>query len=285
MIAAQAVSRAGDEAKPNEDSFVVAAPGLLAVLDGVSAVEGMDSGCVHGPAWYASRLAANLERCYTDAPEAELADLVAEAIGRVCGEHGSTCDLDHPGTPQSTLVTLRIEDDECDYLVLCDSTLVLDCSGRIETVSDLRIRDVARSYRHAVLSGTDPIGSNEQIRQIQELTVAKQRHVNREGGYWIAAANPSAAHHAVRGSVPGTGPGRLTRAALLTDGASSVVDLHHITDWRGLLDLAQLHGPGHLVQLAREAEDSDPTGSVRPRPKSHDDATVVYCVIDSEVHP
>lgn len=284
MIAARAVTRPGDAAKPNEDSVLVT-PGLFAVLDGVSVVEGMDSGCLHGPAWYASRLAANLRSCYTAAPGAELSDLVAQAIGRVRGEHGSSCDLDHPGTPQSTLAALRVGDDSCDYFVLCDSTVVLDRAGRVETVSDLRIRDVAQSYRRLALSGVDPIGSDEQIRHIHALTAAKRRRVNREGGYWIAASDPTAARHAVQGSLPRTGPGRVTRAALLTDGASSVVDLHRLTDWRGLLDLVHLHGPEHIVQLAWEAESSDPTGSVRPRPKIHDDATVVYCVIDAEVHP
>jgi hypothetical protein len=51
------------------------------------------------------------------------------------------------------------------------------------------------------------------------LTLAKRQHANRPGGYWIAAADPTAAHHAVRGNVALTGQHRLVRAALLTDGA------------------------------------------------------------------
>lgn len=62
-------------------------------------------------------------------------------------------------------------------------------------VIGLRIREVARSYRRAVLAGSDPIGSDEHTRHIRELTLAEQRRVTREDGYWIAAADPFAAHY------------------------------------------------------------------------------------------
>jgi hypothetical protein len=117
------------------------------------------------------------------------------------------------------------------------------------------------------------------------LNLAKRERANRPGGYWIAAADPAAAHHAVAGSVPLTGTDRLTRAALLTDGASCVVDQYALTDWLGLLDVLQSHGPHHVVELVRATELADPYGYQRPRPKHHDDATIAYCLFPQEVQP
>jgi len=276
--------RVGDPTRPNEDSFVVL-PGFVAVLDGVSAIDGLDSGCCHGPAWYASRLAANLTFRYLAVPEAALSELLASAIESVRDEHGGTCDLDHPGTPQSTFAALRFGTERCDYLVLCDSTIVLDVSGTVETITDRRILSAAQGLRRRVLAGTTPIGSDEQTQGLRALALEKREWVNRPGGYWIAAANPAAARHAVQGSIPTRGPRRLTRAALMTDGASCLVDQYHLTDWKGLLDLAHTHGPHHVIDLARSTERADSNGYQRPRPKAHDDGTIAYCVLSPEVHP
>jgi hypothetical protein len=260
---------AGDPARPNEDSFVTL-PGLLAVLDGVSIPEGLDTGCRHGTAWYAGRLAVHL----TSFGDLEPTDLLARAIASTRDDHGGTCDLDHPGTPQAAVAMLRVGPERCDYLVLGDCTLVLDRAGTVDAVTDRRILDAARAQRRLAFAG--PIGSAERSERIRALTLAKRAHVNRTGGYWIASTDPAAARHAVRGSVTRTGPDRLSRAALLTDGVSCVVDTYRLTDWKGLLDLADARGPDHVVALARSAEGADPEGGERPRLKPHDDATIVY---------
>ncbi len=269
---------AGDPARPNEDSFVTL-PGLLAVLDGVSTPEGLDTGCCHGTAWYVGRLAAHL----TSSRDLELEDLLARAIESTRDDHGGTCDLEHPGTPQAAAALLRVGPERCDYLVLGDCTIVLDRSGTVDTVTDRRILATARAQRRRAFAG--PIGSAEQSERIRALTLAKQAHVNRAGGYWIASTDPAAARHAVRGTVAGTGPDRLSRAALLTDGVSCVVDTYRLTDWKGLLDLAAARGPDHVVALARSAEGADPEGCQRPRLKPHDDATIVYRTLPPEARP
>jgi hypothetical protein len=81
------------------------------------------------------------------------------------------------------------------------------------------------------------------------------------------------------------GPYGLTRAALLTDGASCVVDRYGVTDWSGLLDALDAYGPHYVVELARKAEQADPNGFQRPRPKPHDDAMIAYWRSPPEVHP
>ncbi|HEX5595102.1 MAG TPA: hypothetical protein VFX61_03630 [Micromonosporaceae bacterium] len=264
----------GDPGRPNEDS-VVAVPGLLAVLDGVTVPDGTDTGCVHGPAWYSAHLAAQLARGYTAEPAADLAELVAAGIEAVRGKHGSDCDLTHPATPQSTLAMLRIGPERCDYLLLGDSTVVLDCGGMIEAVADLRSHEVARRVRGP--ARRSPIGSGEHEQRVRDELDAVRAYLNRPGGYWLAAADPAAARHAVRGSAARSGPQALERTALLTDGASCVVDSYHLTDWAGLLDLIQAHGTARIVELARDVERADPQGREHRRPKLHDDATVAYC--------
>jgi hypothetical protein len=284
VIDVRTASVPADPTRPNEDCHL-SVPGLVAVFDGVSIPDGMESGCLHGPAWYSRRLAAGLATAHASEPQADLSDLLATSIGSVRDAHGNTCDLDHPGTPQSTVVAVRAGAAAVDYLVLCDSTLVLDHNGRTCAITDARLRNTARALRRLALAGASPIGSTEQAARIRALTLAKREHANRPGGYWIAAADPAAAHHAMQDSVPLGGADRLTRAALLTDGASCVVDQYALTDWRGLLEMLHLHGPHHVVALARATELADPDGYRRPRPKHHDDATIAYCRFDQEVHP
>jgi len=263
----------GDPAKPNEDA-VVAVPGLLAVLDGVTSPDGLATGCVHDPSWYVRRLSAHLAGGHLTAPEADLVDIVAGAIKAVREEHGGRCDLDHPGNPQSTLAALRLDPVRCEYLLLGDSTIVLEHGGTVTTVTDRRNYDVSRRLRAARPARPTRIGSSEHTKRILGAQQRMRQHVNRPDGYWVAAADPGAARHAVRGHLHGDG---LVRAALLTDGASCVVDQYDLTDWPGLLDLIETHGAGHVVDLARDTERADPDGSARPRPKRHDDATVAYC--------
>jgi hypothetical protein len=284
VIDVRTASVSADPTKTNEDCYL-SMPGLVAVFDGVSIPDGLESGCQHGPAWYTRRLAAGLAVAHASEPQAELSDLLAAAIAAVRDGHAGTCDLDHPGTPQSTVVAVRAGAAAVDYLVLCDSTLVLDHNGHTRAITDARLRDTAQSLRRLALAGASPIGSTEQAAHIRALTLAKRQHANRPGGYWIAAADPSAARHAVQGSTPLHGADRLTRAALLTDGASCVVDQYELTDWRGLLEILHTHGPHHVVDLARAAELADPNGYQRPRPKHHDDATIAYCLFDPEVQP
>lgn len=87
----------------------------------------------------------------------------------------------------------------------------------------------------------------------------------------MAAANPTVVDHAVEG--------RLTdfeRAALLTDGATRLVETFKVLRWASLLDLLASAGPRELIRRTRKIEASDPAGVRWPRNKQSDDATVVY---------
>lgn len=258
---------ASPDAVENED-HAVALPDFVAVLDGVTVPSGMETGCIHGPGWFVRQLAAQLATANAAGSGSGLSDVLAAAIDGVRGQHGSTCDLDHPGTPQSTACLLRISGDAAEYLVLCDSPFVYQSDGKVHVVTDLRLRATSQRLRELALQST---GQPDSLRA---LVASQREHVNRPGGYWTAAATTEAAHHAITGTLPLHGSEGLTRAALLTDGASRAVDTFALSDWPGLLDLLDTQGPAELIRQVRIAERVDPE---RPRFKRHDDATAAYC--------
>ncbi|GAB3672540.1 protein phosphatase 2C domain-containing protein [Saccharopolyspora tripterygii] len=232
----------GTPGRRNEDRFAIG-PDWAFVLDGATAPSGVDSGCVHDVVWLVRRLGGALAELLTISDE-RLADVLAEAIHRVRAAHADTCDLNNPNSPSSTATLLRLRD-QAEYLVLADSPLVLDVDGEVRAVVDDRI---------------DHLPS----RTLDAVTGLR----NSEGGFWVASTKPEAAHRAVTGTLP---PFR--RAALLTDGASRLVDHFALTDWRGLLDLLDEGGPETLLNRVREAESTAPPPA---RGKPHDDATTIH---------
>ncbi|WP_238451666.1 hypothetical protein [Micromonospora sp. 4G55] len=133
----------------NEDTVFRFGP-LVGVLDGATVPEGFDTGCVHGPAWFVRHLAARIGLAVAARPAATLVSSLAAALLAVRADHGDACDLDHPGTPSATVCLLREGGDEVDYLVLCDSPLVLDLGGRVEVISDDRLDDALADLRRIV---------------------------------------------------------------------------------------------------------------------------------------
>ncbi|MEO3817516.1 hypothetical protein [Plantactinospora sp. B5E13] len=246
---------------------------LVGVLDGATVPEGFDTGCVHGPEWYVRHLAARIGLATAQRPAAALAGNLAAAILAVRADHDGRCDLDHPGTPSATVCLLRYGGDHIDYLVLCDSPLILDRGERIEVISDNRLDTAMADLRQKALSLTGH--DADHVTRFRRSVTLQREQMNQTHGYWVAAANPDAAFHAVTGSRPLTGPDRVRRAALLTDGTSRAVEQFDLFDWRGLLDLLSSAGPDELIRRVRLAEADD--GQRRSGFKRYDDATAVLC--------
>jgi len=70
---------------------------------------------------------------------------------------------------------------------------------------------------------------------------------------------------------------QLRAAAVLSDGASRLVDRFGLARWEEVLKTLDTLGPRELLRQVREAEMGDLDGSRWPRGKAHDDATAVYC--------
>ncbi|MEV4659091.1 hypothetical protein [Micromonospora sp. NPDC049301] len=260
----------------NEDLVFRFGP-LVGVLDGATVPEGFDTGCVHGPEWYVRHLAARIGVAEAARPSARLTSNLAAAILAVRADHGGQCDLDHPGTPSSTVCLLRECGDRVDYLVLCDSPLVLD-TGQVSVVTDDRLESAMAELRRTV--ATVPAGDSDPVTRFRHAVGVQRERMNRTHGYWVAAADPDAAFHAVNGTVPLRGRSALRRAALLSDGASSAVEQFELTDWAGLLDMLSADGPGALLDRVREAERDLPDRLRRHKPT--DDASVVFCEFGPE---
>ena len=171
------------------------------------------------------------------------------------------------------MTIVRERDQALDYLVLFDSVIVLDGPSELKVVTDRRVDAFAQAEESAIREY--PIGSPAHQAWVDELVTAQRRHRNQPGGYWVAGAKPAAAYEAVAGSLP---PSLITRAALLSDGVSCLVERYGAGDWSWLLTVLQDEGPGRLIARARELEGSDPTGARWPRYKASDDATAAICL-------
>ncbi|WP_242613880.1 protein phosphatase 2C domain-containing protein [Actinomadura roseirufa] len=227
----------------NED-FVAAGPGWVVLLDGATAPPGVDSGCRHDPAWLARGIGGRLAALLAPEDGRPLPGLVAEAIEATAAAHAGTCDLANPDSPSATVSLLRRRDEVVEWFVLADSPILLD-AGKVRVVRDDRV-DHLPSYT------------------VEAVRAAR----NSPGGFWVAAADPGAAFQGLTGEVPVRG---LRRAAVLSDGASRLVERFGRMGWDDLLGLLDEHGPRELVRRTREAEAADTI----PRVKRYDDATAV----------
>ncbi|GII88997.1 hypothetical protein Ssi03_69870 [Sphaerisporangium siamense] len=239
----------GTPGRRNED-FVIAGPDWVVVLDGATAPAGVESGCVHDVPWLVARLAAALARGLVLDRGASLQDILGGAIGATMKAHVDTCDLANPDSPSSTVAMLRRRGESVDYLVLCDSPVVLATGdGGVEVVHDDRTEH---------LPGGRPY-SFELVRSTR----------NRPGGFWVASTDPGAAHEALTGSVAASD---LDGALVLTDGVTRLVEWFGYS-WETLRRVAEEQGPARLISLVREEEGK----TVVPRPgKPHDDATAAW---------
>ncbi|MCP2327324.1 hypothetical protein HDA40_005831 [Hamadaea flava] len=273
MIEVRSATAAAPGRPENEDA-VFQVGNLVGVLDGVTQADGVDSGCIHGAAWYVRRLARRLAEQHSADPAKPLKEILAEAISAVRDDHPD-CDLTAPTTPAATVCLVRVDAGRFDYLVLCDVTLVLEVEGEVQAITDDRFEQIITRLRRAPADSDDAFAAN------RGYTPGKWDFTNRDGGYWIAAAEPAAAAHAITGSLPAHGDGSPSRIALLTDGAACAVDSLGILTWPALLKVLSDEGPSELIRQVREAERRrNAAGRVVGKP--HDDATAAVLVITEE---
>ncbi|MGM1061054.1 hypothetical protein [Saccharothrix sp. Mg75] len=226
--------------RPTEDRVVVL-PNAVVLLDGATSPTPRE----RDGGWHSRHLAEQLTGA--DGLHGDLADELAAAITRLRDEHGLV-----PGAaPSSTVAIARWTEATVDVLVLADSPVVVFTGAATATgtaahvVADTRLRDL----RGAVDRITD--------------------WRNREGGWWVAEADPAAAHRAVRR----TWPRHEVRAVLLaTDGVSCGVDDYGLfTDWHEVAHITSEKGPDAVLDAIRVAERGDADRTKWRRSKVHDD--------------
>lgn len=258
--------------RPNED-FAAVTPDAAVLLDGAGAAD-LDNGCRHGVAWFTRRLGGAILGRVADGA---LPDVLASAISTVADEHRDTCDLDDPGSPSATVIIARFTSSAMEYLLMADSVLLVGTASAPPLVlTDARVEAVGNRYRAAM--DRLPTGTPSHLAARREFVRATLAHRNRPGGYWVASADPSVAAEAVTGSVPLAG---VDAIALLSDGATRLVDTFALDSWAGLMATLASAGPDELLRRTRAAELSDPAGERWPRAKTHDDATAIYLALDA----
>jgi serine/threonine protein phosphatase PrpC len=260
----------GRDDRPNED-FPGALPDCAVLLDGAGGPAEMPDGCVHGTHWYVRQLGVRLLAWMGGRPGQPLKAMLADGIAEVAAQHAGTCDLSAPGTPSTTVVMARLHADGIEYLVLGDSTLLIDRDGQEpRVITDQRIEQVAVAEQEAMKQL--PTGSPEHL-AARVRFVGRQRELrNRPDGYWITSTDPDAADQAYTGFEAAEG---LRSVTLLSDGATRFTEFS-LGDWRDLLALLGTEGIYGVFDRIRDAEASDPDGARWPRAKRHDDAAIVH---------
>jgi Protein phosphatase 2C len=239
---------AGAPGRANED-YACAGGDWALVLDGATAIPGVDSGCAHDVRWLVRRLAAAISSRLIAPDASTLPDVLAAAIKDVRDAHASPCDLVNPDSPSATVAVVRCHGDALEYLVLGDSPIVLRrCDGSFTQIAD---------DRASGLPGGRPYTA-ELVRE----------HRNKPGGFWVASTDAGAAYQALTGTAPLV---QITEVALFTDGVARLADWYGHT-WPGIFSCLRTQGPASLIELVRAAEKQQPP----PYGKQHDDATAVY---------
>jgi hypothetical protein len=249
---------AGHPGRTNED-FAGAVVSGLVLVDGAGGIAGAEKVCHHGVTWYATRLGGAL--LGTLSQERSLRDVLGESIERVTDEHRDTCDVAHSISPFAAVAMLRFSGGLVEHLVLGDVVVVVGQAGGEPSVAhDPREIVIARSFKDR-LEGI-PEGSDE----YRQLLLDWRTQRNTPGGFWVAKDDPSVVDEAITGRCPAD---EVTATALLSNGASRLVDTFGLAGWAGLLHLVETDGPGEIIRRVREAEALDGVAA--------DDATVICC--------
>jgi Protein phosphatase 2C len=237
---------------PNED-YVVTGIDWAVMLDGATAPEGVDSGCIHTVRWLVQHLAVAVSSRLISGDESKLPSLLAEAIKDTSDAHSATCDLTNPDSPSSTISIVRIAGGALEYLTLGDSPIVLWHRNQTFTpIADDRTSHLPGGRPYTI-----------------ELVRA---HRNNAGGFWVASTNPDAAYQAISGIAPVKD---LAEGGMFTDGITRLLDWYGYT-WPVIFTSLRSQGPASLITLVRAAEREQP----HPYAKQHDDASAAYLSTD-----
>lgn len=262
QVTISAATLAGGE--KNQDRYAYG-DGWAFVLDGASSFATDQP--EHDGGWYAERLKNALVEELTSNPDDATTDIVARAIDVAASAH------DDPETcPTSTIALARWSAETVEIYVLGDSTAVLIGPEREEEVTDSRLADIAPEirdeYRSRLRAGH---GFDTRHRELlQELQAHQAEARNQPGGYWIAGAEPEAAHHGLSCT---RSRDKSRSTVLATDGAVAAPRYRLLRTWTTFA--TQDPDLDEVLRKTQAVEESDPQAARWPRSKPHDDKTVL----------
>ena len=234
--------------RPNED-YVASGTDWAVILDGATAPDGVDSGCIHTVRWLVHHVTSAVCSRLVVGDESELPAVLAAAIKETCDAHSATCDLGNPDSPSTTISIVRVRAGSLEYLTLGDSPIVLwRRNDDFTPIADDRTSHL-------------PGGRPYTIELVRALR-------NKAGGFWVASTKPEAAYQAIHGTVP---LDEVAEVGLFTDGITRLLDWYGYT-WPVIFSGLRSEGPASLIRLVRAAEREQP----HPYGKQHDDASAIY---------
>ena len=160
------------------------------VLDGATALEPVPV----DPATYAQTLGTAIAEHLDRQPDTALPDVVAERSPRRAQLH-----LHTGHSPSSTVTILRALETAVDLYVLGDSPIHYGTDDAAASLTDNRLAAVAPVERQRYIARLRAgHGYDEHHREtLVALQRAQRAARNTPDGYWIAEADPEAAHHAI----------------------------------------------------------------------------------------
>lgn len=250
----------------NEDA-VIADDGVVVVVDGAGLPAQLRAGCRHSVAWFATSVAHTFHALLA-MRSSSMREALAATISRVNDSHAATCDL-AAGSPSATVAAWRMADEQLEYLVLGDASIVLlDRRDRPTEIVDDRLEHIIA--RATPLNPDRPPATGAEVRAARRAVVESAR--NRPGGFWCVHTDPSASLHALHGDRPVSG---LAGVVACSDGGARAHELLGTHALEGFTTLA-LRGDLEALSDTIRAAESQQAGALRGRGlKVHDDITIV----------
>jgi serine/threonine protein phosphatase PrpC len=175
--------------------------------------------------------------------------------------------------PHSTIVIIKINNSQLEYLVLGDSYLVISSQGTEEIIRDERLKTVAAEERNAlyeIISSGVGYNAKEVLDARDTLIKKEQCFLNKPNGYFMASNIPEAAQKAIAGSIPIE---KGMKLLLATDGLIRGLKTYKIkTSWNDFLTSIQDNGIACMIKKIRAIESSDQFGLIYKRSSFSDDA-------------
>lgn len=274
--------------KPNKifnEDLVGFSNNMYWLLDGATIPENQEilNGC--DAVWLVKQISYHLNINSLNSEEKSLEEILEISLKGVQNDFFTKTALTMEQTknhyiPSATLVLIRVLDNYIEYLVLGDSTLLIETDLSFVEITDKRLKSVAIDERKAIvdLVATGISYNHKNVHELHKKLVAKEQALlNVEGGYWMSSIEPNASKHALYGKI---GFSRNARIALLSDGLTRAYTHFPICDsWESLLNYLKIYGVESCILKVRDYENEDSTGITYKRTKSSDDASGLYLEI------
>ncbi|WP_028778104.1 hypothetical protein [Shimazuella kribbensis] len=180
--------------------------------------------------------------------------------------------------PSSTIVMVRIAENEMEYFVLGDNSLVLEIDSRAEQISDQRLQQIGPAIRNNIVSLLQQgqgYSAPEIKRLKSELIELEDTYRNQDNGFYVASIDPIICNRALTGKRV-LNPSQNWNIALISDGLTRLVDTFRtIPSWEKFISYLAKTPAIEVINHIRSIEHSDPNGQKFPRFRKHDDISML----------